>query len=165
MRTVKDAYWLFVPIWSDAPGKDPNAIRLHEDACFRVDFSDGSSVEYWIPRHYVCDGASIPRGFWWVPGIGTPTQGDNALGAWAHDPLFLTHALSFADSNNVAFYLWKRTDKRLWACRAMWAAVSTPFARLAYRNTKEDLVALEDVRRMVESRPDKAKFESLWYQK
>jgi hypothetical protein len=155
MRKI-NAYWWIKPVWT--AGTKANRIKLINDACFIV-----NGKEYWIPAGYECDGASIPRAFWWVPGIGTPTEGFNALGAWGHDPLFLTHALSFEEANEVAYQLWLDAGKRKWAAKTMWAAVASPAGRLAWRNDAADAEELARIRNELKHRPDKEKFDNLWF--
>lgn len=152
------AHYIERPQWR--PTYKDNIIELAKDWCFIVD-----GTEFWVPCGYQCDGASIPSMFWAVPGIGSPTSGFNAIGAWAHDPLYLTHALTRSQADEVAFQLWRQAGKPLWAARVMWAAVRSPAGAWAWRNTGVDIEELALNRRMLNWRGDKAKFESLWFAK
>lgn len=152
------AWFDVTPEWTAVLGGKPNEIMLSRDWVFYV-----NGTPYVVPRGYICDGASIPRAFWWVPGIGTPTQGVNAVGAWAHDPLFLTHVLTFTESNEVAFQLWLQAQKSKAAARTMWLAISSPAGLLAWRNTDKDRRELAKMRDMIRARPDRERFTSLWF--
>lgn len=144
------------PIWSATTKED--IIELQKDWLFVVD-----NIEYWIPAGYKCDAASIPAPFWIVPGIGTPTSGFNAIGAFAHDALYLTHALTRSQTDEVAYQLWIQAGKPRWAARTMWAAVRSPAGAWAWRNTWKDLEDLAAVRKIINFREDKSKFQSLWF--
>lgn len=144
------------PVWSAT--SDEDKIELQNDWCFEVD-----GTEYWIPKGYICDGASIPAAFWIIPGIGTPTSGFNAIGAFAHDALYLTHALTRSQADEVAYQLWRQAGKPRWAARTMWTAIRSPAGAWAYRNTFKDMEELAKVRCIIRFREDKKKFQSLWF--
>ena len=144
------------PVWS--AGADADKIVLQNDWMFEID-----GVEYWIPAGYECDGASIPAAFWAFPGIGSPTQGFNAIGAWAHDALYLTHAVERKVADEVAYQLWIQAGKPKWSARVMWLAIRSPAGAWAYRNTAKDMEELAKVRKLIRQRTDQRKFQSLWF--
>jgi len=150
------AYYTEKPQWQSTHRE--HIIELVKDWCFVVDGTD-----FWIHSGYRCDGASIPAIFWAFPGIGSPTSGFNAIGAWAHDALYLTHALTRSQADEVAFQLWRQAGKPLWAARTMWAAVRSPAGAIAYRNTGEDLEELAINRQIIRLRDNREKFQSLWF--
>ena len=141
----------FVPEWTIANEK--GHIRLTKDWYFTI---DGRKI--WIPEGYVCDGASIPRAFWSI--VGSPFDPVNAIGAWAHDYLYLTHLTDKKTADEVAFQLWRKSGKGLWASRTMWFAVSK-FGGSAWKNNDEDEKSLVELRTMIDIRPDKEKFDKV----
>lgn len=153
------AWYYELPHWGPSMADPKRLIRLEpEDWCFVID-----GTEFWVPAGYDCDGASVPRAFWWIPGIGAPTQGINAVGAWMHDPAFLTQAIPFSVANEAARQIWIQAGKQSAAASIMKAAVSSPFGRLAYHNSAKDKEELARIRNQLKHRDDKAKFESLWF--
>lgn len=133
-------------------------IELLEDWCFTVDGTD-----FWVHEGYRCDGASIPWLFKHIPFIGRPFDKNNAIGAWAHDPLFLTRVLGFSGSNEVARLLWIQAGKSNFSARAMWMAIESPFGRISYVNTEKDKHNLAMERTKIKWREDWRKFESMWF--
>lgn len=74
-----------------------------------------------IPEGFVCDGASIPRAFWWL--IGSPFTGRYRNAAFLHDYLYYTQMYSrkkadriFLEAMKILRVFWLRR-------RAMWLAV------------------------------------------
>jgi len=125
-------------------------IELVKDWYFTID-----GKKYWIPQGYVCNGASIPRPFWSL--VGSPFDPINAVGAWGHDYLYLTHLTNRKIADEVGFQLWRQAGCKLRKARTMWFCVRT-FAGFAYKNNKKDLKDLQEVRDLIASRPDKEKF-------
>ena len=151
------AFYYEQPKWGPSPANE-DWIRLAKDWCFVVD-----GTEFWVPQDYDSDGASIPGLFWLLPGIGTPTEGYNAVGAWAHDPLYLTQALPFNVCNEVARQLWIQAGKHKFDAKLMYWAVQSPIARLSYRQSDKDKQELARIRNSLKHRPDKSNFDSLWF--
>jgi Protein of unknown function (DUF1353) len=87
-----------------------------------------------VPPGFRCDGASIPRRLWSVPGIGHPLENGNVRAAVLHDFLLsllrvsLARGVAFTGVSRKAadglFYAALRADhKPLWAAATMWAGV------------------------------------------
>jgi hypothetical protein len=130
-------------------------IRLTKDYCFLVD-----DKEFWCPKFYSCDGASIPRLFW--PIAGSPFDPEKVPAAFAHDAIYLTHAFTRADADEILFQLLMQGGCKLRTARTMWAAVRA-FAGFAWKNGEYEKSELAKMRTMIEARPDKEKFSSLWF--
>ena len=129
-------------------------IELVTDYCFFID-----NKSFWINAGYQCDGASIPRIFWSI--IGSPFDPEKVPAAFAHDALYLTHAVTRAVADEVLFQLLLQGGCRLRTARTMWAAVRT-FAYPAWTNNAQDKQDLAEARGMIGVRPDRDKFTSLW---
>jgi hypothetical protein len=130
-------------------------IELTKDFNFFIDLKS-----YWLPRGYVCDGASIPRIFWSI--IGSPFDPEKVPAAFCHDALYLTHAVSRPVADEVLFQLLLQGGCRLRTARTMWAAVRS-FAYPAWTNNAQDKNALAAVRGVVGNRQDRDIFTSLWF--
>lgn len=157
------ARFLEFPEWTQAR-TGSNDIKLLKDWCFLVSLDDGPEIEYWVPAGYVCDGASVPRAFWVLPGVGSCTDPINVAGAFAHDPLFETHALSFSICNEIARQLWIQAGKSEFGAREMWLAIASPAGLLAWHNTDEHLEQLKADRALILDRSDNIdKFTSMWF--
>lgn len=128
-------------------------VELAEDWYFKID-----DRIIWIPKGYICDGASIPRAFWSV--VGSPFDPENEIGAWAHDYLYLTHLTTKKVADEVGFQLWRQAGKSLWASRLMWFAVSK-FGGWAWKNTPENEKELIELRILIETHPEKGKFDKV----
>ena len=126
-------------------------IQLSEDWYFCID-----TRIIWIPKGYVCDGASIPRVFWSI--VGSPFDPNNAVGAWAHDYLYLTHLTDKNTADEVAFQLWRQAGIRLLKARVMWFAVNK-FGGFAWKNDEEDEKSLIELRKIIAFHPEKNKFD------
>jgi len=125
-------------------------IELVEDWCFYI-----NSKAYWIPKGYVCNGASIPRPLWSI--VGSPFDPVNAVGAWGHDFLYLTHLVSRKIADEVGFQLWRKAGMTKRKARTMWFFVRY-FAGFAWKNTKENERELVELRENIASRPNKGRF-------
>lgn len=141
----------FEPEWTKANEK--GHVRLSKDWYFII---DGRKI--WIPAGYVCDGASIPRAFWSI--CGSPFDPINVIGGFAHDYLYLTHLTDKKTADEVAFQLWRQSGKSLWMSRTMWFAVSK-FGGSAWKNNEEDEKSLVELRSIIDTRPDKEKFDKV----
>lgn len=128
-------------------------VQLDKDWCFHID-----NRTIWIPCGYICDGASIPRIFWSI--IGSPFDPINIVGAWPHDYLYLTHLVDKNTTDEVAFQVWQQAGMRLRKARVMWFAVNK-FAGFAWKNNKEDLLSLTELRAIISSHPEKEKFDKV----
>jgi hypothetical protein len=157
------AKWITRPEWR---GSDQsNRIVSTADSCFSVD-----GVEYWIPKGYEIDGASVPFLLWAI--AGTPFEPDNAEPAFAHDAGYLTHAFSRKDCDEILYQLklahelmiktkpW-RAKYRAWK---MWAGVRMA-GFWAYKNSESDIVELTKIRKIIQEIPDPnfEKFLTLWF--
>jgi hypothetical protein len=155
------AKWILRPEWQGAD--KPDRVVLTNDACLEVD-----GVQYWIPKGYVMDGASIPFLLWYI--AGTPFGGNNCEPAFAHDPAYLTHAFIRSVSDEILYQLklshelMIKTKPWLAKYRAwkMWAGVRMA-GFWAYKNSEEDICELTRVRKMIMERPDFEKFQTLWF--
>jgi len=130
-------------------------IMLTKDYAFCVD-----GKTYWLPKGYVCDGASIPRAFWSI--IGSPFDPEKVPAAFVHDALYLTHAFSRSDADEILFQLLQQGGCRLRTARTMWAAVRS-CAQFAWSMSVADKCDLAKTRADIEARTDKKDFESLWF--
>lgn len=128
-------------------------IQLDKDWCFYID-----NRQIWIPEGYVCDGASIPRIFWMI--VGSPFDPINAVGAWPHDYLYLTHLTTKNIADEVGFQVWRQAGMTLRKARTMWFAVNK-FARFAWKNNKEDEKSLVELRAIIASRPNNGRFDKV----
>ena len=153
--------YLVRPIWQGS--LKPNRIVLSNDSCFTID-----GKEYWIPKLYEVDGASIPKILWYI--AGTPFEPDNVEPGIAHDPLYLTHKLPRSLADEVLFQLKYNHEIMIktkpWLARyrsyKMWSGVRIGGA-FAWNNSKEDKAELQRVRNILINRPDVDKFVSLWF--
>lgn len=146
------AWYADRPVWQRANEK--GHAQLYVDFCFYID-----TKEFWVPKIYVCDGASIPRPLWTL--IGSPFDPINIEAAWAHDPIYLGHMLSRDVGDEVAFQLWRQSGNGIWAARERWLGVRTGGA-LAWKNNEKDKKDLAETISMINARPDREKFKSLW---
>ena len=128
-------------------------VQLGADWCFHI---DGRTI--WIPKDYICDGASIPRPFWSI--VGSPFDPINVVGAWPHDYLYLTHLVDKKTTDEIAFQIWRQAGMTLRKARTMWFAVHA-FAGFAWKNSKEDEKSLVELRALIASRSDKDKFDKV----
>lgn len=159
------AWYEHRPIWR--PANNRGHIELYRDFCFWVQKNKEPAVPYWVPGvyeplnlpGYVCDGASIPGVL--SPVYGAWSEPINATGAWPHDPLYLTHALSRDICDEVARQIWIQAGKGEWLARQMWVGIRTGGA-LAWPNNAQDSKDLGDMRTLIAQRPDRDKFTSLW---
>jgi len=141
----------FEPCYHKANSK--GHVQLDKDWLFHI-----NNRSIWIPKDYICDGASIPRPFWSI--VGSPFDPINVVGAWAHDYLYLTHLTDRSTADEVAFQVWRQAGMGLGKARIMWGAVRS-CASFAWKNNKEDKEELIKLRALIESRPDKAKFDKV----
>jgi hypothetical protein len=130
-------------------------IELVADYCFAVD-----GKLYWVPAGYEINGASIPRLFWSI--IGSPFDPEKIPAAFAHDALYLTHAFTRSEADEVLFQLLLQAGSRLRTARTMWAAVRM-FAGFAWDNNVQDVKDLQATRDLIQSRADRDTFKSLWF--
>jgi hypothetical protein len=130
-------------------------ITLCADFAFSVD-----GQLFWLPTEYVCDGASIPRPFWSI--IGSPFDPEKVPAAFVHDAIYLTHAFTRSEADEILFQLLIQGGCRLRTARTMWWAVRT-FAQFAWSMSTEDKSDLAKTKILIESRADKTKFDSLWF--
>ncbi|MFN7341534.1 MAG: DUF1353 domain-containing protein [Opitutia bacterium] len=70
-------------------------------------FVDCNEVEHIVPEGFISDGASIPRGLWWL--FGHPFGGPYRRGAVLHDFQCVMKALPWDDVHN-RFYRTMRAD-------------------------------------------------------
>ena len=147
------------PAWQRANEK--GHIQGVRDFCFFIE-DKGVTTPYWVPESYIDDGASVPRPLWSLPGIGSPFDPLNAEMSFAHDPFYLTHAVSRAVADEVGFQLWRQSGNSLAASRTKWAAIRAG-AWWAWNNTEADRKDLFNIRAMIRQRPDAEKFKSLWF--
>lgn len=155
--------WKIRPKWQGA-NKDGHLI-LTDDCCFCI-----NNEEYWIPKNYIFDGASIP--FFAERFAGHWSDPDNAEPACAHDVVYLTHALNRTKSDEVLYQLKYRHEIMMhgkqwlakFRARKMWLGVRL-FGVLAWKNSKKDLQDLEDIKIIISQREDSDKFKSLWFSK
>jgi hypothetical protein len=130
-------------------------IMLTKDYCFAVD-----GKTYWLPSGYVCDGASIPRPFWSI--AGSPFDPEKVPAAFVHDAIYLTHAFTRSDADEILFQLLLQGGCRPRTARTMWAAVRA-FASFAWSMSAEDKSDLAKTRAMIEARTDRDLFNNLWF--
>ena len=151
---TQETYWKIKPQWTF--GSKSQFIRLTIDACFTHKEKD-----YWIPQCYECDGASIPKFAWYI--VGTPTEGDNIFAAFAHDPLYLSHALPRKESDIVARNLWLQTDKPKYQVAMIYRTLRIA-GYPAWVNSTNDKLDLAIMCNLIKQRPieEQEKFKTLW---
>ena len=97
----------------------------------RLRYVDSRGQEYWVPREFTTDGASIPWFFWRV--VGHPMELDYVAAAVVHDFLWrqaVAGAVSYRKANWVfrdalrVLGLWR------WRRLAMWGAVAVNAVRI-----------------------------------
>ncbi len=155
--------WIIRPEWRGAD--KPDRIVLTADCCFSVD-----GVEYWIPAGYEIDGASVPKILWLI--AGTPFEPDNAEPAFPHDAIYLIHAFTRSEADEILYQLKLAhelmigTGKKLARYRAwkMWAGVRVAGFN-AWKNNKEDLIEIAKMQNIIIARNDFMKFKTLWMNK
>jgi hypothetical protein len=142
------------PVWRRSEKK--GLVELYLDWCFFIDH-----VPYWVPAGYDCDGASIPRPLWSI--TGSPYHPRNLEAAFSHDPLYWTHAVPRKVADEVARQLWMQSGHSKWAAGRRYRAVRTPIGAWAWRRSKGEAKELLEMRTVLSKRPDRAKFETLWF--
>jgi hypothetical protein len=150
MKAIKVKYYE-EPVYHKA--NSTGHVQLDKDWMFSID-----NRNIWVPKDYVCDGASIPRGFWFF--VGSPFDPINIVGAWAHDYLYLTHLVNRETADEVGFQIWRQAGMGLGKARIMWSAVRS-CASFAWKNSAEDNIELIKLRAMIASRPDAGKFDKV----
>jgi len=142
------------PVWRRS--EKTGLAEVFQDWCFFIDH-----VPYWVPAGYDLNGASIPRPLWSI--TGSPYHPRNFEASCAHDPLYLTHATPRKVADQVAYQLWEQSGHPHWKARNRYLAVRTPIAALAWKRNKKDQKQLDALRAELHKRPDRAKFETLWF--
>jgi hypothetical protein len=139
--------------------KNPEWAELCKDWTFWID-----GIPYRVPAGYQIDGASIPRIVW--PICGGPTDEINIIGAFAHDPLFLTHAVPFRVANEAARQIWIQAQKSPRMAGIMKMAVSSWFGKRAWRNKPENILEITEARQIIKANGEAVdEYQTLWYPK
>ena len=145
------------PEWERAD--TPGLITLAEDFTFYIQH-EKKTTEYCVPSLiYSYDGASIPRIFWNI--VGSPFDPKNLEAASVHDPFYLVHAVPRWMADEAAFQLWLPLTG-LAGARVRWSAVRTG-GYFSWKNSAADRSEIAKIRAILEKRPDRAKFNSLWF--
>jgi hypothetical protein len=116
--------------------------------------------KYWpVPKGFEFDGASIPRIFWTLLGVG-PFHPDVIEAACAHDWFYLTHKISRRKTDRVFKDLLIRRGIGLGKMRInlMWLAVRTPAGAFAWRRNKKDKARLILLKMKISKRDDRERF-------
>jgi hypothetical protein len=148
MKVYFPAQPVYTPLVDD--NKVVNRVVLDEDFLFQVDDKD-----YWLPKGYWSDGASIPRLVWSI--IGSPFEPDLIGPAFAHDGLYSVHVLTRAQADNVLFYGLKQNGVNTIRSHVIWGAVRS-CAWCAWGNSTGDIIEIKKVRQEISKRDDRAKF-------
>jgi hypothetical protein len=110
-------------------------VKLLEDVRFNVVQMCGVTLSVIVPSGFTCDGASIPRPFWWI--VGHPLEGGPLRAAIIHDHLCCqaqTRAeRRFADT--VFAWVMEEMGIGWWRRTAMFLAVRA-YATLIWRPSR-----------------------------
>jgi len=125
-------------------------------------------VEYWLPKGYCCNGASIP--YLVQPIAGSAFEPSNEEAAWPHDAGYLTHTFSRSVTDEIMRQLKMQRElaegasQRIARYRAwkMWFGVRC-FGMFAWHNGPKELEELHRIKKMITEREDWEKFRSFWF--
>lgn len=133
-------------MFKSVPEKD--LIEITEDYVFHY-----KSNNYWIPKGFRFDGASIPRAFWSI--IGSPFHPDYIEAALVHDWCFATWCLNFKETNAVFKRNLKNAGVGYIRRILMWSAVNT-VGYYFYRKKEQSIINY--IKSLIDTRDDREKF-------
>ena len=100
------------------------------------------AVVYNIPKGFIWDGASIPKGFRWL--IGKPFSKEFSEASLIHDWNYTTHKFSRLEADELLYEYLIHNKTPKWKAQIMLSAVRQ-FGSAAWRNTMEDLDDIDNL--------------------